>query len=99
MSDQAALDLLRLGNADLICAGHTHRPMQRIIGRHRIVNLGAVSLSVTDDKRSSYALLNARTDGYDIEHRQVAFDRERVAAMLEAIDHPGRAFILRHLRG
>lgn len=99
MSDAVAHDLLRQAEADLICVGHTHRPMHRRLGRQSIVNLGAVSLSRAEDKRASYVLLTADAKGHAIEHRQVAYDRERVAAMLETVGHPGRAFILKLLLG
>jgi predicted phosphodiesterase len=33
-------------DADLICVGHTHRPMNRQIGRWHVINLGSVSNSL-----------------------------------------------------
>jgi predicted phosphodiesterase len=42
--------MLRDSQADLLCVGHTHRPWQRRIHDVLIVNLGAVSLSLSDDK-------------------------------------------------
>ena len=86
--------LLADSNADLICVGHTHRPWEsRIQGIH-VVNLGAVSLSLTNDKYSSYVLLNAHADKYTVEHRRVPYDRGAVIDQLNRIGHPGRGFLI-----
>ena len=86
------LGLLADSEADLLCVGHTHRPWDsRIQGVH-IVNLGAISLSLTDDKYASYVLLNAQTDMYTIEHRRVPYDRGAVIDQLKRIGHPGREY-------
>lgn len=97
IADDAAAQLLQAAEADMICTGHTHRPMHRRLGLRSLVNLGAVSLSATADKRASYVILTADSSGYTIEPRQVPFDLQRVVAQLEAADHPGRSFILKHL--
>ena len=83
--------------ADLVCVGHTHRPSeQRIDGGH-IVNLGAVSLSVTEDKHASYVLLDAQQDGYSLAHRSIAYNRAAVIDQLKRIGHPGRGYLIKHL--
>ncbi|HVU33823.1 MAG TPA: metallophosphoesterase family protein [Opitutaceae bacterium] len=98
MSDPELESILRGAATDVLCTGHTHRPMLRKVGHSTVANLGAVSLSATSDKRSSYALLTATSAGYSVEPRLVDYDIERVIAMLEKRKHPGRAFIIRHLR-
>jgi predicted phosphodiesterase len=85
--------------ADLICVGHTHVPMDlQIDGRH-VVNLGCVGNPVAPDLRASYALLETTATGYRIELRRVDYDREAARQAVERLNHPGAAFILRHLRG
>jgi putative phosphoesterase len=101
MSDAEIMEIVQDCRADLICVGHTHRPLNRQVGKWHVVNLGAVSnphLSQSD-KRASYVLLTAETSGYHVEHRRVNYDRAAVIAMLERQRHPGRAFIARHLQG
>lgn len=83
--------------AGLVCVGHTHLPSeQRWKGIH-IVNLGAVSLSFTTDKCSSYVLLDAAESGYEVRHRRVSYDCLAVIEQLRAIGHPGRDFMIKRL--
>ena len=90
-------ELVASCNADLVCVGHTHRPSdQRSSGVH-IVNLGAVSLSLAEDKCSSYVLLEARQDGYRVQHRRVLYDRSAVIDQLNEVRHPGRSYLIKHL--
>lgn len=86
-------------NADFICVGHTHLPFERrILGTH-VVNPGAVSLSLAEDKHASYAILNVSTDKHSVEHRKVQYDRDSVIDQLKRIGHPGRGFLIKHLSG
>lgn len=86
-------------DAGIICAGHTHQPFVRKLGTREIVNLGSVSLSSTADKRASYVLLRTSPTENQLTPRKVAYDTDRVIRQLEERDHPGRDFIIRHLRG
>jgi len=99
MPDEEIEALLQGCTADLICVGHTHRPMNRQLDRWHIVNLGSVSNPPTAERRASYALLHATEAGYHVEHRLVEYDREAVIRALERLRHPGAAFIAKHLRG
>jgi predicted phosphodiesterase len=85
--------------ADLICVGHTHTPMEaRVDGMH-VVNVGSVSNPRPPDLRACYAILRASGDGYRVEHRRVEYDRAAVTSALEQLRHPGASFIARHMRG
>lgn len=98
--DQDAAELSQLlagANADLVCVGHTHLPFERKIEGTHIVNPGAVSLALTEDKQSSYALLQASADGYAVEHHRVPYDRSAVIEQLKLTGHPGREYLIRHL--
>jgi|ERR1700733_2346105 predicted phosphodiesterase len=89
-------ELVASCNADLVCVGHTHRPSdQRTSGVH-IINLGAVSLSLAEDKCSSYVLLQARQDGCQVQHRLVPYDRSAVIDQLNKIGHPARSYLIKH---
>lgn len=89
--------LLHECEADLICVGHTHRPMTRQVDAWHLVNLGSVSLSHTDDKRASYVLLHASNNDYKINHRLVHYNQDTVVKMLEDLLHPGRQHIINNL--
>ena len=82
------LDALVAGcKATLILAGHTHRPMNRLVNGKRIVNLGSVSNPLPPDLRASYAILSADAKGYEIEHRRVDYDHDAVIAELRRLRH------------
>jgi predicted phosphodiesterase len=83
--------------ADLLCVGHTHRPWETKIEGIHIVNLGAVSLSLTENKDASYVLLNAQRTMYSVEHRTVPYDRGSVINQLKRISHPAREYLIKHL--
>ncbi len=89
--------LLAGAEADLLCVGHTHRPWDGKFQGTHIVNLGAVSLSLTEDKYASYVVLNAQTNAYTIEHRGVPYDRRAVIDQLKRMRHPGREYLITHL--
>jgi predicted phosphodiesterase len=84
-------------DADLVFVGHTHLPSEQMSNGVHVVNLGAVSLSVTKDKCASYVLLEARKDGYSVQGRIVSYDRAAVIEQLKLIRHPGREYLIRHL--
>lgn len=99
MSDDAIGASLEGCEADLVCVGHTHRPVNRRVGPWHVVNLGSLSDPPTAERRASYVLLQADKTGYQVEHRLVEYDREAVVSVLERLGHPGAAFIIKHLRG
>jgi predicted phosphodiesterase len=84
--------------ADLICMGHTHMPLDVEVGGMRVVNLGSVSNPPTVELRASYVLITADNSGYEVKHRLVAYDYQLVIDALEGVEHPGRAFIIGHFR-
>jgi len=86
-------------DADLVCVGHTHWPLDRALDGVRVVNVGSVSNPLAPDLRASYALLTATDSGYDIEHRRAPYDYEAVIQAVEMCRHPGGAYIIRLLRG
>jgi predicted phosphodiesterase len=97
-TEDAKIDNLFAGcDASLVCVGHTHRPFVRLRDGVRIVNPGAVSLSLTEDKRACYAVLDADDNGVRVEHRRVEYDRAAVIAQLESIGHPARDFLIGYL--
>lgn len=95
----------RLGEcgADLVCAGHTHRAMDRRVhdaqGRPvRVFNVGSVSNPLGQDRRASYALLEADATGYRISLHRVAYDYGAVIESIRSSRHPAgpAAWLIRH---
>jgi predicted phosphodiesterase len=99
LSDSELTAIVANERADVICVGHTHWPLERCIGRKRIVNLGSVSNGLPPDLRATYVILEADASGYTITYRRVAYDREAVIAAVQAMQHPGAGFIIKRLHG
>lgn len=57
--------------AELVCTGHTHQPVDRRLADVRVVNLGCVSNPLGPDLRASYVVLQADADGVAVRHRRV----------------------------
>jgi predicted phosphodiesterase len=85
--------------ADLVIVGHTHVPMDRQVGRMRIINLGSVSNPVTPGLQATYGLLEADAQGYRIQLRRVDYDREAVIKAIERARHPTPSFLIGLMRG
>jgi predicted phosphodiesterase len=85
--------------ADIVVAGHTHRPTDRTVGGVRAVNPGSVSNPVTDDLRAGYVVVHADRHGHGIEHRRVAYDREAFLRRVGDSGHPQHDFIASFHRG
>jgi predicted phosphodiesterase len=97
MDDGAMARLFEHCTAQLVCVGHTHQPANQRYRDIHVVNLGAVSLSLTADRWSSYVLLDASKECYTVSHRRVAYDRSAVIEHLNRLHHPGRAYLIKHL--
>jgi predicted phosphodiesterase len=63
----------------LVCA-HTHRPLIRQIDRDSgiVVNVGSVGLPFNGDPRAQYAILEHSDGRWDVEFRQVEYDRDHL---------------------
>ncbi len=85
--------------ADIVCGGHTHRPVDRSVGATRAVNLGSISNPVAPDLRASYVIVEGNNGAHTVEHVRVDYDHDAVVTMLEALGHPGREWLIRHQRG
>ncbi len=80
-------------DADVVVAGHTHRPTDRTVGAIRAVNPGSVSNPVTDDVRAGYVIVHADRSGHRVEHRRVDYDREAFLDRLRESGCPAHDFL------
>jgi predicted phosphodiesterase len=85
-------------DARLLLYGHTHRPVDRMVGATRLVNDGSVGLPLDGDPRPAYALLDLAHGACTVTIRRVAYDLEAVVAELERVEHPARVWASRVLR-
>jgi predicted phosphodiesterase len=85
--------------ADLICVGHFHWQINRVIGNTRIINPGAVSNNFPPDLRAAYAILTADASGYAIRYYRVAYDLEAAKTAARRSGDPGGEFQTRFYDG
>lgn len=104
LSDAELRYMLGDCDADLVCVGHTHWPMDVRVangrgGETHIVNLGCVSNPHPPDLRACYVILDADEKGYRVEHRRVDYDREAVIAQIRQVRYPNGQFVIDSLNG
>jgi len=85
--------------ADLVIVGHTHVPLDRQVGKIRVINLGSVSNPVTPGLQATYVLLDADEHGYSTQLRRVDYDHEAVIKAIEHSRHPTPTFLISFMRG
>ena len=73
--------------APIAAYGHIHHAYVRRLGGLTVVNSGSVSMSLHGDVRAAYAIID---DGH-VEHRRIAYDVDRVASEMVAMDYPNAA--------
>jgi len=86
-------------DAEIVCTGHTHQPVNRQLGNLRAVNLGCVSNPLGPDLRASYVVLQLDSDAVHVEHRRVPYDHTKVLAAIHASNHPAADFLASFQRG
>jgi predicted phosphodiesterase len=84
-----------------IAFGHLHLPYVRAWRDKLLVNVSSAGLPKDGDARAGYAILTERSGGWEVKHRRVEFDVERVASEIEKSgmpDVPKRLRVLRRHR-
>lgn len=84
--------------AGLTVMGHTHLPMDRQIGEHRVVNVGSVGMPFDGDPRACYALFDFDGGQVSVGWRRVEYDIQKAAHYLEALGYPDYKFQSARLR-
>jgi predicted phosphodiesterase len=62
-----------------VAFGHLHLPYVRVWRDRLFVNVASAGLPKDGDPRACYALLTQRPGGWEVKHRRVAFDVDKVA--------------------
>ena len=84
--------------ATTIAFGHLHLPYVRLWRGKLLVNVASAGLPKDGDARAGYAILTARSGGWEVKHRRVEFDVKKVATQLAACGIPGSAELIATLR-
>jgi predicted phosphodiesterase len=61
----------------VLCVGHTHRPLVRMVDDTLVVNAGSVGLPFDGDPRPAYAQLLWRPSGWQAEIVRLAYDHQQ----------------------
>jgi predicted phosphodiesterase len=77
-SDQELGESIPAG-LDLFITAHTHRPLERVVAKTRVVNIGSAGSPFDGDTRGSYARLVWRNDHWKTTIERFDYDRERAA--------------------
>jgi predicted phosphodiesterase len=101
-ADDAFLERITEGVPErTIAFGHLHLPYARVWRDRLFVNVASAGLPKDGDARAGYAILTQRGDGWQVKHRRVEFDVEKVARDIEKSGMPGakkRVNVLRRHR-
>lgn len=90
--------------ADLVCVGHTHVPVDRVIDlpnghRVRVINPASVSNPRVPSLNASYGILTVDESGYRYERREAPWDRQAILDLMDEIRYPGAEHVAEFLRG
>lgn len=80
----------------LVCA-HTHRPMVRETPGGLVVNVGSVGLPFNGDPRAQYAIFTHKDGHWQVELRQVDYDREAFLKTYKTTGFMDAAGVTAHL--
>jgi putative phosphoesterase len=88
-AEDAQLERLLAGVPErTIAFGHLHLPYARVWRDKLLVNISSAGLPKDGDPRAGYAILTQRADGWQVKHRRVDFDVDKVARDIEKSGMP-----------
>jgi predicted phosphodiesterase len=88
-ADDAILERITEGvEPRTIAFGHLHLPYARVWRDRLFVNVASAGLPKDGDARAGYAILTQRSGGWEVKHRRVAFDVDKVSRQIEKCGMP-----------
>lgn len=85
LAEEAISEIVEMHPYDLLVGSHTHQPLERWWGPHRILNSGAVGTPFNGDPRAQYLILERSEEGgWTHAFRQVEYDRDTALEAYEA---------------
>ena len=98
-ADDATLERLFEGVEErTIAFGHLHLAYARLWRDRLLVNVASAGLPKDGDPRAGYAILTLRPGGWQVKHRRVAFDVDKVARDIEKSGMPRKGKRIEVLR-
>lgn len=83
-------EIIKSTDADLILCGHTHIPCgYQTSTKQTVVNAGSVGRPFMDEPKACYAILTLENGSINVEHKLVAYDKEKAAEILKSQDFDG----------
>jgi len=90
-ADDATLERAFAGVEERALAfGHLHLSYVRVWRDRLLVNVASAGLPKDGDPRACYALLTQRSGGWEVKHRRVVFDVDKVVRDIERSGMPSR---------
>jgi predicted phosphodiesterase len=86
--ESEVLDALLDREGRLAICGHTHKAMDRDLGRWRVVNVGSVGLSFENPGYASWGYFRFEGDSVNVTLRTISYDVEAAIADLQAVGYP-----------
>ena len=83
LTDAAVSEIAEMHPVDVLVGSHTHRTLDRTVGRRRVLNTGAVGTPFDGDPRAHYLLLRFDGSAWRPEFRRVPYDRAAALATFE----------------
>ncbi len=76
---------MMLPEGSVLACGHTHRSMDRVVSRGRVVNTGSVGLPFNGDRRAQYAIISRTSDAddWEVELRAIPYDLSHIFDLYE----------------
>ena len=96
--EEEAAKLLGATRANLIVFGHIHYASSRTISGQRVASIGSVGFPFDGDPRAAYALASWDGTQWQLEHRRVAYDRERTIEAIQRSGQPQASWAIQVLR-
>ncbi|GAC1551587.1 MAG: metallophosphoesterase family protein [Vulcanimicrobiaceae bacterium] len=88
-ADDAFLERITSGVPErTIAFGHLHVPYARVWRDRFFIDVASAGLPKDGDPRAGYAILTHRPGGWQVRHRRVAFDADKVAREIEKCGMP-----------
>jgi putative phosphoesterase len=87
-SDEQLERVLRGVRERTIAFGHLHLPYVRVWRERTLVDVASCGLPKDGDARASYAILTRRAGGWQVKHRRVEFDVDKVVRDIEKSGMP-----------
>lgn len=84
LSDEQLQPILADNPADILIGSHIHRPFERTLGQHTLINTGAAGAPFNGDWRAQYLLVTLRDGQWEWSHQAVPYDQSAALAAYES---------------